>query len=186
MQLTSTLCALILAVTAVQATPSPIDFSKRDADFNSMAKRDASAAAEAWCGTYKHEMPCAKARMADAFFEATMVTKREAETSPDALADAWCGTYKHEMPCARKRAAEAIADAFAEAEANPQPLPDADAFAEAWCGTYKHEMPCAKARAAEAVPEAWCGTYKHEMPCAKKREDLLRREYVAALALRDL
>lgn len=180
MQLTSVVCAIILAATAVQATPTP------------------------WCGSHGHEMPCGRdladntvakraplasnaewqARSAE-LVEIAEIAKREAESSPEALAHAWCGSHGHEMPCG-KRAAEAIAEAHAEAEANPQPLPDAEAFAEAWCGSHGHEMPCGKKRAAEAVPEAWCGSHGHEMPCGKKREAILRREYTAALALRDL
>jgi len=218
MQLTSTLCAVILAATAVSAAASPAPLcgafpneipckDKRDLDFHNNARRAAFAEAEAWCGQKKagfswHEMPCRSVkRTAEAFYEDAVIAKREAETSPEAMAEAWCGQKKagfawHEMPCKREAAAEAIAAAYAEAEANPQPLPDGETFADAWCEAHPNESPCNLEKRdasaiAEAVPEAWCGQKKagfawHEMPCKAKREDILRREYVAALALKKL
>lgn len=142
MQLSATLCTLILAACTAQASPFCGD-SKRDFGFNTIARRDASAAAEAFCGMTNHGVPCDSKRAAGAFFEATLVAKREAETSPEVLAARFCGMTKHGVPCDSKRASE-------------------------------------------AVEEALCGETYHGVPCDSKRDAILRREYSALLALRDL
>ena len=185
MQLTNTLCALILAVTVSSAAlPN--------------AEPIAAAVANAGWGCGRRGQPCGKVkRAAEAVAEAVAVPEPEAY-----------GCGRRGQPCGKvKRAAEAFAEALAEPNAEPeldspyaryarqltrdlastvaetQDDPEAyftslslgddsdldkrDALAEAGWGCGRRGQPCGKAKR-DADPEAYgCG--RRGQPCGKLR-----------------
>jgi hypothetical protein len=183
MQLTNTLCALILAVTVSSAAlPN--------------AEPIAAAVANAGWGCGQRGQPCGK-------------TKREPAPEPVPEAAPGWGCGQRGQPCGKvKRAAEAFAEALAEPNAEPeldgpyaryarqltrdlasivaetQDDPEAyftsltlrddsdldkrDALAEAGWGCGQRGQPCGKAKR-DADPEAGWGCGQRGQPCGKLR-----------------